>query len=111
MDTLLAYAINRMSQGNELMVFDWDKAAKLIVEKRPCVASAGLRDDWEWTGGVIYSDGKPDKESYTYLASKWAVPELIMDGEVTPCYVMESQTEWNAETKWPKSALEILEEA
>jgi hypothetical protein len=92
------------------MVFDWDKAAKQIAEKRPCSASAGLRDDWEWTGGIIYRDGKPDMKSHTFLASRWAVPELMMDGEVTPCYVMESQTEWTANTKWPISALKILGE-
>ena len=96
------------------MVFDWDKAARIIKEKQPIEASAGLRDDWENTGGVIFRAGKPVKNVYTYLASTWAVPEFVLtfeDGsqEKTDCYKMQSEVpKWNAGTKWPTSALAIL---
>ncbi|MEN6379724.1 MAG: hypothetical protein ABFD15_09120 [Methanofastidiosum sp.] len=90
------------------MVFDWNKAAKLIAERKPEVASAGLSGDWEWTGGTIWENGKPVMDSYTFLASTWATPELNMDGEIYDCFVMKSKTTWDSHTKWPKSALKKI---
>ena len=104
-----AFMMGLANHGKEMMVFDWDKAARLIKERKPECASAGLRNDWEWTGGTIYEDGQPVMDDYTYLSSTWAVPELNMDGEIVECFRMEHEVpEWNSDTKWPKSALDIL---
>jgi hypothetical protein len=103
---------NMENQGNERKVFDWDKAAKLIKKTNPSKASAGLSGDWEWTGGPICINGSPVNadDTYTYLASTWATPELEMDGIVCDCFKMESETDgWDAGTYWPASALEILQ--
>ena len=109
MDTLSAFAMRQASKNREHMVFDWNKAATLIRERKPSIVNAGLGSDWEWTGGTIYENGKPDTDSYTFLRSIWAVPEIDIDGEVLPCFKMESEApEWNADTKWPQSALDIL---
>lgn len=98
----------QMNRGKERKVFDWDKAAKLIKERKPETAEAGLQGDWTYTGGVIYRDGKPVLDTCCYLASTWATPMLELDGEEIECYVMESKTEWNETTIWPKSALSVL---
>ena len=109
MDTFMAFVMGNANRGKELMVFDWDKAARLIKKRNPEHASAGLRSDWECTGGTIYENGKPVMDDYTYLASTWAVPEIDIDGEVIDCYRMENEVPgWSAKTKWPKSALDIL---
>ena len=109
MNTLDAFAMGEANRGKELMVFDWDKAARIIKERKAESAAAGLRGDWEYTGGVIFEDGKPCKDDYTYLASTWAAPELSVDGDVIPCYNMQSEVpRWGYNTKWPKSALDIL---
>ena len=109
MDTLQAFAMGMASRDNELMVFDWDKAAAMIKEFKPEYVIAGLQHDLEWTAGCIYSDGKIVDDDYTFLASTWATPLLIMDGVECPCYRMESETPgWNANTVWPESAREIL---
>lgn len=108
MDTLFAFAMGEMNRGRELKVFDWDKAARLIKERKPEVAEAGLQNDFEWTGDTIWENGKPVKKCCTYLASTWATPILVMDGDEIPCYVMEHETKWDEDTKWPKSALEIV---
>lgn len=110
MDSALAFTMGMMNRGKELMVFDWDKAAEIIKKEKPLLASAGLCNDWEWTGGDIYCEGKPLMDEYTYLASTWAVPELLLNGyEVIPCYRMKSETpNWDFDTKWPQSALDIL---
>ena len=103
-----AAAITRNAVGK---VFDWDKAAQLIRERKPNVAGAGLRGDWEWTGGVIYRDGQPVLDSYTYLYSAWATPELELDGELIECWREPTeQLGWGSDTKWPESALRILNE-
>ena len=57
MNTLDAFMMGEANRGKEMMVFDWDKAARLIAQRKPRIAMAGLRGDWEFTGGVIYEDG------------------------------------------------------
>ena len=109
MDTFAAYGRSLAAKGEPFMVFDWDKAARLIAERRPREASAGLSGDWEYTGGAIYRDGTIDRESYTYLSSNWAHPELDMDGDVVECWRFERDTPgWDAHTKWPDSAVAIV---
>lgn len=108
MDTLQALAMSEANRGKEQMVFDWDKAAQLIKEKGATHASAGLSGDWEWTGGEILIDGKIPADSYTYLASTWATPELEIDGDVIDCFKMKSETDgWDSKTFWPDSAKKI----
>lgn len=93
------------------MVFDWDKAARIIRERGVARASAGLSGDWEYTGGLILQDGKPvpERDTYVYLASTWATPELEVGGDIVPCYRMEQDApEWGPKTYWPESARTIL---
>lgn len=109
MDSLSAFAMGEANRGRELKVFDWDKAARLIKEHKAQEASAGLSGDWGWTGGSIFVDGKIDTDSYTYLASTWATPEVEVDGIIYDCYKMQSETDgWDSDTKWPPSAVKIL---
>lgn len=114
MDTMSAYAMGQISKDRPLMVFDWDKAAQLIKDRKPSKAEAGLSGDWEYTGGEIYKGGKPvaSDEAYVYLASTWAKPELELDGDIMDCYIMEDDvpTEWGgtSDVYWPASALAIL---
>jgi len=109
MDTLSAFAIGQANKDKEPMVFDWIKAAKEIKKRKAKEASAGLSQDWEWTGGAILKNGKPYKKDDTFLASTWAVPELKIGGKIIPCYIMQSERpSWDSHTKWPKEALDIL---
>jgi hypothetical protein len=109
MDSLSAFARGQAAIGNRQRVFDWNKAARLIREAQPDTAGAGLQSDWEWTGGTIFKNGKPDLETYTYLSSNWAAPELELDGESQECWCYQDESPgWNSGTKWPESALAIL---
>ncbi len=112
MDSLSASAKGEANRHKERMVFDWDKAAQLIKEHGATTASAGLAGDWEWTGGEIYRN-KPlqREETYVFLASTWARPELKLDdGMIVDCFKMESETAgWGRDTFWPESALAILQ--
>ncbi len=109
MNTLSAFIMGELNRNREPMVFDWNKAAELIKDRNPSIAIAGLRADWEWTSGTIYENGSPVLDSYTFLASTWAVPEIDLDGEIIPCYKMLSEVpNWDSDTKWPQSALNIL---
>ena len=112
MNSLDAYARGLAAKGREPMVFDWHRAAALIAERKPRCAAAGLRGDWEYTGGDIWCDGEPvpAEQTYVYLASTWAVPEIDLDGECIACYVMQSQSPgWDAGTYWPESALAMVQ--
>ena len=103
-----------MASGAVGRVFDWDRAARRIKESGAKVAGAGLQQDWEWTGGDIYRDGVPipSWDTYTYLSSPWAIPELSLDGVVEDCFIARDPENnpqgWNSSTYWPNSALEIL---
>jgi hypothetical protein len=111
MDNMSAFAIGEANRGKPLMVFDWEKAARLIRERQPREALAGLRGDWKYTGGEIYRDGQPvpQEDTYTYLASTWAVPEIYLDGEVLECWKYESETPgWGSDTYWPEEARLLL---
>ena len=68
MESMSAFAMGQANRGNELKVFDWELAAKIIKERGALNASAGLSGDWEWTGGEIlrYSTPVPKDETYTY---------------------------------------------
>jgi len=131
MDTMSAFAMGMATQHRELMVFDWDKAAQLIKDTKPLPpdnVQAGLAGDWEWTGGTIYRSRlehvvDPQAEAgirtsvggfivvddYTYLASTWATPQIMIDYETYDCYRMQSEVpDWGSHTKWPNSARRIL---
>lgn len=111
MDSIAVFARGEANRGKESMVFDWDKAAQIIKERKASHAGAGLSGDWEWTGGDILRDGMPvsQEETYTYLASTWAIPELKIDGEIIDCFKMQSETDnWDSQTYWPESARNIL---
>jgi len=98
-------AINELKYGK---VFDWNKASKIIKERKLKTAYAGMSEDWFWTGTLIYENGKPVKDNCTYLASSWATPVLRFDGEEIVCYQPRGYHGWNENTRWPKSALKIL---
>jgi hypothetical protein len=90
-------------------VFDWLKAAKIIADRKPDIAEAGLAEDWGWTAGVIWKDGRPtntdDPESYTFLGSTWATPVLVVDGEQIECFVSQAESPgWDEKTFWPGEA-------
>lgn len=104
-----AFEKGAANKGKEKRVFDWVSAAKIIKEKNPRIAEAGLQGDFEHTSGVIYEDGKAVRDQYCYLASTWAIPILVMDDEVYECFLMEEQTEYNQNTMWPEEALAIIE--
>ena len=110
MDTMTAFAMGEANRHRDSMVFDWDKAAAIIKERGALNASAGLSGDWEWTGGDILVDGKIPEDSYTFLSSTWATPELEIDGKIIECYKMQGEVDgWDSSTFWPDSARAILD--
>lgn len=110
MDTMMAAARAEIARANNdpMRVFDWNKAAQILKERNPEVAEAGLSDDLEWTSGIIWYNHEPIMDDYTFLASCWAVPVLIIDDVEIECWVYMDDVIWNADTKWPDSAIEVI---
>lgn len=105
-------------KGTMHKVFDWDRAVKLIKdnlkEHKDLKAEAGLQCDWAHTSGVIFEDGKPVKDDYTYLASAWAVPTLIFtwddeEQEDIECFVDASESRFTAGSSWDEALIKELE--
>ena len=108
MGIMTAFALGQLNQRKELMVFDWNKAARIIKETGANNAVAGLLGDWDRAADILV-DSKIPEYSDTYLASTWATPGLEVNGEVVSCYKMQSETNgWGCYTFWPESAREIL---
>lgn len=117
MDTL-----EHASMDDNMRSFDWDKAASILAERCPDRAYAGLAFDLEYTCGCIWQGGSPlldarDADSGseygtqdTYLASTWALPVLLVDGKVIPCWRYKGETGWGPATRWPESAMAIVME-
>lgn len=95
------------SDKNKFKYFSFKKAAEIIKEKLKTnpdlVAEAGLQGDWNYTGGIIFENGKPTNEHYTYLSSNWAIPTLEIDGEDVDCFTTE-----DSPSEWEEKSLEIL---
>lgn len=96
-------------------VFDWDKAAKLIAESGKPLALAQLAQQPFSTGGIIMENGKTAtrEQSTCYLASDWDIPQLGIgtreEGEWVDCWCWKDEKpEWDFNTIWPQSALDIL---
>ena len=99
-----------------MKAFNFDMAAYLIKEKLKhnpdLIAEAGLEGDWDYTGGVIFENGKPTNDSYTYLASHWAIPTLIfywggVEQESFDCWI-EQNDRFYSHSKWDEQSLKIL---
>lgn len=108
-------AVAAAAQGKKGKAFDWNKAAKIIIEnlsEHPDLkAEAGLQGDWDYTGGTIFENGNPTNTEHTYLMSNWAVPTLILswegnEQETIDCY--EEQGKFNEYSKWDKDSCKIL---
>lgn len=109
MDTMSNYMRGVANRGRALRVFDWNKAAELLRNFDSGTAKAGLADDWGWTAGRIWEDGTAVIGEYTYLASNWATPILLLpDDTEVECWVWHGDTGWDADTQWPDSARALL---
>lgn len=89
------------------MTFDWEKAARLIREKKPHIAYAMLEGSRDRSKHKIYQDGFPVYEDDTVHSARLR-PMIVIDGHLpVPCFKMEYET--NGMDVWPRKALDILE--
>jgi len=112
MDHMSAFMMGEANRNKPLMVFDWIKAAKLIIENPDSIIRAGLAGDWEYTGGTIWDNYEPVSE-YVYLASTWATPKIEIYGCKQDCYIYKTESpngEWDAGTFYPIEARRIIAE-
>lgn len=115
MDHINAFMMGEANRNRPLMVFDWVKAAKLIVENHNKTISAGLAGDWEYTGGIIWKHRKPVSKDNTcvYLAPTWATPEIEIYGYKQDVFIYKTESpngEWDAYTYYPIEARRIIVE-
>ena len=57
-----------------MQTLDWQKLERFIEERKPVEVSAGLLDDWFWTGATVYKDGEWQDRDAAYVTSYWATP-------------------------------------
>ena len=110
------FTTSRSKNNNPQKAFDWIKAANIIKERLQehpdLIAEAGLQGDWDFTGGVIFEQGLPTNDDFTYLSSNWAIPTLILtwDGEEQEeieCFVIGND-KYDSRSKWDEESLNVL---
>lgn len=65
--------------------FDWDKAKKIVEEKKLQNADYGFEENWFWTAEPLVENGimVTQEEEEPPLGSRWATPVIKWeDGEV-----------------------------
>lgn len=86
-------------QGPKIMIFDWEKAAKIITQKNIMNAEAFIRNDEISTCGKIIDEGHLVADHDAILESYHDKPTLRnMDtGDEWECYTYRSTTNWTAQ--------------
>lgn len=100
-----AFEKGRANKTNQVMVFDWVKAATKIKEVNPKVAKMGLDGDFAQTAKVIFENGKAVINEYIRTSSTWATPLLILDRRVFICFYFTSKDTWS---NWTEETINIL---
>ncbi len=94
----------------QLMVFDWNEAARRIRRAHALEATAGLIGDPECTGRIL-AGGRPVRraDAHVFLASTWQRPALDLGDGPRPCFTMQPRKpRWHSGTYWPRTARRIL---
>lgn len=100
--SMIAKGEQARRDGSIAKVFDWDKAREIINQNPTHTYSAGLVEDWFWTGGTIWESGE-QVNAYCYLASIWATPILRDENDEInhECWIYKTETDWDESTMWP----------
>ena len=75
---------------------DWVKLEKFIEERDPVEVSAGLLEDWFWTGATVYENGVWQDRDRPYVTSYWATPGFkatLKNGDNVEVVASRLQTE------------------
>ncbi len=79
---------------NKFKKYDYKKAIKIIIERKPKVASLGIIESWEKTSEKVYEDGKflldleKESEIMGITGSYRGTPTLDIDGETIECWII-----------------------
>lgn len=55
-------------------VLDWKKLKQFVKGRKPVEVSAGILNDWFWTGATVYKNGKYKRKHNAWIHSYWATP-------------------------------------
>lgn len=98
-------------EKNERRVFDWNKAAQILRDRKTLTCKACIIEDYDETVGSILIDGEPALDfKFPYLSSCYGTPCIVFeDCDFVPCWIPQSESpDWTGYTYWPESARCIL---
>lgn len=78
---------------------DWKKLEAFIAERKPVEVSAGILNDWFWTGATVYEKGEWQDKSRAWVTSDWATPGFkatMENGDVIEVVASVEETEEQA---------------
>ena len=72
----------------KVKLLDWERLKKICEEHPNSTIEAGLMEDWDYTSGTVFEDGKRIEPDYIYALSRWATPICLIDyKEEIECWV------------------------
>lgn len=97
------------AKPEKINTLDWDKVARIIIERDANSVDAALYEDMSATRGYIYHMGRVVFNNDACVSSTWATPVIYVDGyEIKD--VMKEVPFDDQVNEWPQSALDILKE-
>jgi hypothetical protein len=99
------------SFNSGFMVFDWERAAKLMKAYDGENVRAGMKNAWTDfydNAGFILKNGEAVNEA-GIVASYNATPTIEIDGRLFPCFRWADESDHSA--SWTDAAVEIMLEA
>ena len=83
MDTMEAYnrCLDAVSKGNKLKCLNLEKLHEYVEkqEKEIQRITAGIDEDWEYTGDTIYKDDEWIDDNMSWTRSLWGTPIAYID--------------------------------
>ena len=79
---------------------DFEKAEQICLSHPDSTVVAGLMEDWGYTSGIIFKDGKWYDGGVLYAQSFWATPIVDVDGEEIECWTHVPTVETGVPKWW-----------
>lgn len=90
----------------DMKYMDWKKVQQIVNEHPDSVIYAGLMEDWNNTGRLIFAKGEYYNGN-VYGSSVWATPIVDVDGEEIECWTYEKTEEGHSKPSWWGNGAEL----
>lgn len=92
---------------SDMNTLDWKALKAFVAKRKPVEVSAGILNDWFWTGATVYEKGKWVRNHRAYVTSYWATPGFkatLKNGDVIEVAASVTETKAQARVRETRDA-------